>query len=69
MDHLPRITELSDKASREWSIEKAIDKMVQDWEGLAFELGQWKSTGTYILKGETTKKLDISCSASGCIKQ
>jgi hypothetical protein len=30
---------------REWSIEKALDKMMTDWEGLTFELGPWKETG------------------------
>ena len=25
--------------------------MITDWEGLAFELGPWKETGTFILKG------------------
>ncbi|MEW5299252.1 MAG: hypothetical protein WDW36_002285 [Sanguina aurantia] len=49
--HLPRVTELSDSASREWSIEKAMDSMTRDWEGLCFELGPWKETGTFILKG------------------
>jgi dynein heavy chain len=49
-EHLDRIVELSDSASREWGIEKALDKMVTDWEGLVFELGPWKATGTFILK-------------------
>lgn len=40
------------RASREFSVEKALDKMMADWDGLAFELGAWKATGTYILKGE-----------------
>lgn len=48
---LTKITELSDMASREWSIEKALDKMQADWDGLTFELGVWKDTGTFILKG------------------
>lgn len=52
MEHLDRVTELSDSASREFSVEKALDKMTADWEGLAFELGTWKNTGTHILKGE-----------------
>lgn len=51
LEHLERIGELSDSASREFSIEKALDKMAADWEGLAFELGTWKATGTHILKG------------------
>lgn len=50
-DHVDKITEISDTASREWSIEKALHKMFGDWEGLCFELGDWKDTGTYILKG------------------
>jgi hypothetical protein len=42
------------RASREFSIEKALEKMMADWEGLTFELGTWKNTGTFILKGEHT---------------
>lgn len=30
---------------REFSIEKALDKMGGDWDGMAFELGPWKETG------------------------
>lgn len=45
------VEQVSDNASREWSIEKQLDKMLTDWDGLAFELGEWKDTGTYILKG------------------
>jgi hypothetical protein len=32
--HLPRITDLSDAASREASIEHALDKMLADWVGI-----------------------------------
>ncbi|KXZ48211.1 DHC-9 protein [Gonium pectorale] len=49
--HIAKITDISDSASREWSIEKALDKMIADWQGLTFELGPWKETGTFILKG------------------
>nr|8GLV_Kg Chain Kg, DHC_N2 domain-containing protein [Chlamydomonas reinhardtii] len=49
--HISKITDISDSASREWSIEKALDKMISDWQGLSFELGPWKETGTFILKG------------------
>ena len=45
-DHLPRVIEISDTASREWSIEKALGKMLSDWADLAFELAPWKETGT-----------------------
>lgn len=45
MDFLPRIVEISDTASREWSIEKALGKMLTDWMELEFEVAPWKETG------------------------
>lgn len=45
------IEEISEQASREWSIEKALDKMHADWQELKFELAEWKATGTHILRG------------------
>ena len=47
MDFLPRLTDVSDTASREWSIEKALGKMLSDWSELAFELAEWKETGAH----------------------
>ena len=35
-------------ACREWSIEKALNKMEVDWEGMAFELAPWKETGVQL---------------------
>ena len=40
------IEEISEHASREWSIEKALDKMHADWAELMFELAEWKATGS-----------------------
>ena len=45
LESLPRLTEISDTASREWSIEKALGKMLSDWAELQFELAPWKETG------------------------
>ena len=45
------IEEISEQASREWSIEKALEKMRTDWQELTFELAEWKATGTHILRG------------------
>ena len=50
-EHIARLEEISDVASREWTIEKTLDKMLSDWDGVAFELNMWKATGTFILKG------------------
>ena len=49
--HLAKLIEISDFASREWSFEKTLDKMLVDWEGLCFGLKPWKETGTFILEG------------------
>jgi len=50
-DYVKQLTELSDTASREWSFERTLDKMLTDWEGLQFEVAAWKATGTFVLKG------------------
>ncbi|KAK3261578.1 hypothetical protein CYMTET_29517 [Cymbomonas tetramitiformis] len=50
-EHMAKLQETSDFASREYSFEKMLDKMQTDWQGLTFELGPWKETGTFILKG------------------
>eukprot|EP00959_Pyramimonas_sp_CCMP1952_P087363 1827723-Pyramimonas_sp.AAC.1 len=50
-EKMEQLQELSDVASREFSFEKMLTKMQEDWEGLKFELGAWKATGTHILKG------------------
>ena len=45
LEFLPRMVEVSDQASREWSIEKALSKMLTDWADLELELADWKETG------------------------
>ena len=49
--HTAALSEISDFASREFSFEKILDKMLVDWDGVRFELAPWKATGTFILKG------------------
>ena len=44
------IEEVSEHASKEYSLECALDKMLGDWQGIKFEYGVWRNTGTYILK-------------------
>jgi dynein heavy chain, axonemal len=44
------IEEVSDFASKEYSLERTLDKMAADWSGLAFDYMPWRTTGTFILR-------------------
>jgi dynein heavy chain len=50
-EHLERITEVSEQASKEYSLEKALDKMSNEWRPVAFECIEYRDSGTYILRG------------------
>ncbi len=48
--YLVQIEEVSEYASKEYSLERTLDKMQADWSGVAFEYMAWRSTGTSILR-------------------
>ena len=47
---LPQIEEVSENASKEYSLERTLDKMQAEWSGVKFDYMAWRSTGTYILR-------------------
>ena len=49
-DHLEAIQEQSDAASKEFSLEKTLDKMLGEWKPMAFDCMEYRDTGTYILR-------------------
>ena len=49
-DHLDSIQEMSDTSSKEYSLEKALDKMLSEWKPMAFDCMEYRDTGTYILR-------------------
>ena len=51
LDHLETVSTISTNASKEFSLEKALDKMHADWEGLEFRIVEYKDTGTFIMGG------------------
>lgn len=51
-DHLVRLEEISEAASKEFAIEKILSKMREDWALIQVELKDWKDTGTCIVSGK-----------------
>jgi dynein heavy chain len=41
--------QISEIASKEYALERSLDKMQQEWMGVTFEHKIWKETGTTIL--------------------
>lgn len=56
-DHLDKITLISEKASKEFSLEKMLDKMMNEWSDLNFKLSEWWETGIPILKGDNVDEI------------
>ncbi|GFR44543.1 hypothetical protein Agub_g5814 [Astrephomene gubernaculifera] len=48
--HLAAIEEVAEYASKEYSLERALDKMQADWAGVVFDTTPWRATGTTILR-------------------
>lgn len=48
---LEALQTISVNASKEYGLEKALDKMHADWDGLEFKIIEYKDTGTYIVGG------------------
>ena len=49
-DYIEQIQEASDTASKEFSLEKALDKMLGEWKPMEFDCMEYRDTGTYILR-------------------
>ena len=49
--HMEAVARIGAAASKENSLEKALEKMEGDWQGLEFRVMPYKDTGTYILGG------------------
>ena len=49
-EHLSAIELVSETASKEYSLEKALDKMLADWKPIAFECVGYRDSGTFILR-------------------
>ena len=50
LDHLEIVQKIAEKASKEFGIEKALDKMQSAWEKVELIIEAYRDTGSYILK-------------------
>ena len=51
MDYWEQIEEITVKAEKEFSLEKNIEQMKDEWDTIEFECMEYKETGTYVIKG------------------
>ena len=54
---LDKIEEISDAASKEYSNEKILAKMLEDWQNVICELKPWKDTGTFVVSGAAVDEI------------
>ena len=58
-DQIKKLEEISDVASKEYSLERSLDKMLSEWQPIEFELGAHEGSGSYILKGGAIDEMQM----------
>ena len=66
LDKLEPLQTIGVVASKEFSLEKVLEKMRNDWEGVVFRITEYKDTGTYIMGG--TDEVQVSEGCPGVIE-
>ncbi|KAL2622255.1 hypothetical protein R1flu_002460 [Riccia fluitans] len=51
MEHIEEVRTVSGQASKEFSFEKTLEKMLKDWDGVKFSVVPYKDSGTFIVGG------------------
>lgn len=55
--HFNKFEEISDSATKEYNLEKILNKMQEDWDNVITELKPWKDTGTFIVSGASNDEV------------
>jgi dynein heavy chain len=55
--YLPKMEEISESASKEWSLEKNLDKQLSQWQDAVFLLQPYRDSGTSILSGSCVDEI------------
>ncbi|CAK0790352.1 unnamed protein product [Prorocentrum cordatum] len=55
--HITELQEISDSASREYSLETTLSAMTEQWAPVVFEVKPWKDTETYIVNSTTVDEM------------
>lgn len=58
-DYLTRIEDVSENASKEFSLENALSKMEREWEQLRFVVVNFKNRGVLILQGSCVEDIQL----------
>ena len=55
--YLNKLEEISDSASKEWSLEKNLNKQLSEWDQAFFDMKPYRDTGTSILSGSCVDEI------------
>lgn len=56
---LPKIEEISEQATKEYTNEKILTKIEEEWQPVTCELKEWKDSGTHIISGNTVDEVQM----------
>jgi dynein heavy chain len=55
--HILALTAISEGATKEWAVEKAMEQMKQEWVPVQFAVKKHKDTSTYLLTGDSIEDI------------